>query len=150
MIGRILAAAVVSTLAFMDGAAAQYGGGPRGCVMYEHNGFGGRSISIRPGGAVSFRGGEFWNDRVSSTRAARGCTLVAYEHSGMRGRSIEMRGRTPQLGRWNDRISSAECSCRRGQGWYERSSHPDRGDFHGKGPYGDPFGSDDDFGDPFN
>ncbi len=81
--------------------------------MYEHNGFGGRSMVIRPGGAANFRSGQFWNDRVSSTRVSRGCTLVAFEHSGMRGRSIEMRGRTPQLGRWNDRISSAECYCRR-------------------------------------
>jgi hypothetical protein len=106
----VILTAVLSAL-YADGASAQYDDQPA-CVMFEHVNFRGRSIEMGPDDAVSFRGGQFWNDRVSSVFVRRGCTLVAYEHTGMRGDSIEIRRRARELGDdWNDRISSAECTC---------------------------------------
>jgi len=66
---------------------------------------------MAPDDSVSFRGGQFWNDRVSSVFVRRGCTLIAYEDTRMGGGSIEIRRRARELGDWNDQISSAECVC---------------------------------------
>jgi hypothetical protein len=102
----------VASVLFADGASAQYNDQPA-CVMFEHANFRGRSIEMEADDAVSFRGRQFWNDRVSSVFVRRGCTLVAYEDTGMEGRSIEIRRRIRDFGgsSWNDRISSAECTC---------------------------------------
>ena len=65
-----------------------------------------------PDDAVSFRAGQFWNDRASSARVARGCTLVIYERTRVQGDSAEIHRRARNLGDgWNDRMSSAECFC---------------------------------------
>ncbi|RJT42097.1 hypothetical protein D3227_04530 [Mesorhizobium waimense] len=97
-------------------ASAQYDG-ETGCVMFEHANFRGRAIEMGANDSVSFRGGQFWNDRASSVIVRRGCTFVAYEDSRMRGRSIELNRRVRDFGGsgWNDRISSAECYC---DDWY--------------------------------
>jgi hypothetical protein len=106
----ILAAVVFALM--VGSASAQYYGDDVACAMYEHVGFGGDILPMRPDQAVSFRAGQFWNDRVSSARVARGCSLVVYEHTRMQGQSVEIPRSAPDLGRrWNDRISSAECFC---------------------------------------
>ncbi|MDH4988941.1 hypothetical protein QEZ47_26205 [Aminobacter anthyllidis] len=79
--------------------------------MYEHNGYGGRVLPMRPDQSISFRAGRFWNDRVSSVRVAPGCTLVVYQHTGMQGASEEFDRNARSIGGWNDQISSAECIC---------------------------------------
>ena len=96
--------------AMMVGSAdAQY---RSACSLYEHEGFEGEVLRMGPDDRVSFRARQFWNDRASSARVARGCTLVVYEHSRMQGVSAEIRRRAFNLGKgWNDRISSAECYC---------------------------------------
>jgi len=108
---RLAILTAVASVLFADGASAQYNDEPA-CVMFEHVNFRGRSIEMAPDDSVSFRGGQFWNDRVSSVLVSRGCTLIAYEDTRMGGRSIEIRRRARDLGGyWNDRISSAECVC---------------------------------------
>lgn len=87
------------------------------CALYEHDRFDGEVLRMGPDDAVSFRAGQFWNDRASSARVARGCTLVIYEHTRMQGKSAEIHRRSANLGKgWNDRISSAECYCDRYNG----------------------------------
>lgn len=81
---RLVILTAVASVLYADGANAQYNDQPA-CVMFEHVNFRGRSIEMEADDAVSFRGGQFWNDRVSSVFVRRGCTLVAYEHTGMRG-----------------------------------------------------------------
>ncbi|MBZ9798069.1 peptidase inhibitor family I36 protein [Mesorhizobium sp. ES1-4] len=108
---RLAILAAVASVIFVDSASAQYNDQPA-CVMFEHVNFRGRSIEMQADDSVSFRGGQFWNDRVSSVFVRRGCSLIAYEDARMGGRSIEIRRRARQLGDyWNDRISSAECVC---------------------------------------
>lgn len=107
---RLAILTAVASVLFADGASAQYNDQPA-CVMFEHVNFRGRSIEMSPDDSVNFRGGQFWNDRVSSVFVRRGCSLVAYEDTRMGGRSIEIRRRARALGDWNDRISSAECVC---------------------------------------
>jgi hypothetical protein len=108
----VILAAFASTI-FTGSAAIAQSYGEAACVMFEDSNFRGRSVEMGPDDAVNFRGRQFWNDRVSSVLVRRGCTLVAYEDSNRRGRSIELnRGvRSLDRGGWNDRISSAECSC---------------------------------------
>ena len=108
---RLAILTVVGSVLFAGGANAQYSDQPA-CVMFEHVNFRGRSIEMQSDDSVSFRGGQFWNDRVSSIFVRRGCSLIAYENSRMGGRSIEIERRARALGgNWNDRISSAECVC---------------------------------------
>lgn len=109
---RLAILTAVASLLCADGASAQYNDEPA-CIMFEHANFRGRSIGMGSDDSVNFRGGQFWNDRVSSVIVRRGCTLVAYEDSRMGGRSIEIRRRVRNFGgsEWNDRISSAECYC---------------------------------------
>jgi hypothetical protein len=106
-----LAILTVAASALMIGdTGAQYYGDA--CLMFEHAGFGGEVLPMGPDDQVSFQAGQFWNDRVSSVRVARGCSLVVYEHTRMEGDSAELPRRIPNLGKdWNDRISSAECFC---------------------------------------
>ncbi|WP_137933187.1 peptidase inhibitor family I36 protein [Mesorhizobium comanense] len=108
---RLAILTAVASVLFTGGASAQYNDQPA-CVMFEHVNFRGRALEMDPNDSVSFRGGQFWNDRVSSVFVRRGCTLVAYEDTNMGGNSIEIRRRARALGDyWNDRISSAECYC---------------------------------------
>ncbi|UVK45882.1 beta/gamma crystallin family protein [Mesorhizobium sp. AR07] len=109
---RLAILTAVASVLCADGASAQYNDGPA-CIMFEHANFRGRALEMEADDVVSFRGGQFWNDRVSSVIVRRGCTLVAYEDTQMEGRSIEIRRRIRNLadGDWNDRISSAECTC---------------------------------------
>ncbi|MFD1982919.1 peptidase inhibitor family I36 protein [Mesorhizobium newzealandense] len=109
---RLAILTAVASVLCADGASAQYVDEPA-CIMFEHANFRGRSIGMGPEDSVNFRGGQFWNDRVSSVIVRRGCTLIAYEDSRLEGRSIEIRRRIRNFGgsEWNDRISSAECYC---------------------------------------
>lgn len=110
---RLAFLAAAASVLMIGSASAQYydNGDDVACEMYEHNNYQGRVVPMAPDQAVSFRGGQFWNDRVSSVRVAQGCSLVIYEHSRMAGRSSELGGNARSLGGWNDRISSAECFC---------------------------------------
>ncbi len=107
---RLVALTALASVLMIGGADAQYDGDA--CLMFEHAGFNGEVLPMAPDEQVSFRAGQFWNDRVSSVRVARGCTLVIYEHTRMDGDSAEVRRRIPNLGKgWNDRVSSAACFC---------------------------------------
>ncbi|AZO46592.1 MAG: hypothetical protein EOS58_22460 [Mesorhizobium sp.] len=98
---------------FCAGSASAQFYGEAGCIMFEDSYFRGRALELGADDSVSFRGGQFWNDRVSSVIVRRGCTLVAYSDTRMRGRSIELNRRVRDFSNtgWNDRISSAECYC---------------------------------------
>ena len=106
---QLLTLVAVASAMMVGTADAQY---RSACSLYEHEGFDGEVLRMGPDDSVSFRARQFWNDRASSARVARGCTLVIYEHARMQGDSAEIHRRASNLGkRWNDRISSAECYC---------------------------------------
>lgn len=104
-IALALAATLFASTAMAQGA----------CVIYEHEKFGGASFAFSPTGQS--RGySRQWNDKVSSVRVQRGCTLTLYEDRDFRGASKQFRGDVAFVGRdWNDRASSSECDCGRGQ-----------------------------------
>lgn len=107
---KIATFAAVASALMVGAADAQYY--RSACTLFEHADFGGEALQMDPDDAVSFRAGQFWNDRASSARVARGCTLVIYEHTRMQGNATEIHRRASNLGKgWNDRISSAECFC---------------------------------------
>ncbi|MEI5678162.1 hypothetical protein G6N74_06940 [Mesorhizobium sp. CGMCC 1.15528] len=110
---RVAAIAAFASVVMVGSASAQYYNEYRdvACVMYEDSNYSGRALRMQPDQAVSFRSGQFWNDRVSSIRVARGCSLVVYEDTRMGGRSQEFRRNDRHVGDWNDEISSAECYC---------------------------------------
>ncbi|WP_269929697.1 hypothetical protein [Aminobacter sp. HY435] len=110
---RLAILAAAASALMIGSASAQYydNGDDVACEMYEHNSYRGRVLPMAPDQAVSFRGGQFWNDRVSSARVAQGCSLVIYEHSRMGGAATELTRNARSLGGWNDRVSSAECFC---------------------------------------
>jgi hypothetical protein len=110
---RVAAVAAFASALMVGSASAQYyeDYGDVACVLYEHNNYRGRALPMRPNQAVSFRNGQFWNDRVSSIRVARGCTLMAYQHARMRGNEREFDRDDHNIGNWSDGISSAECYC---------------------------------------
>lgn len=103
--------AAIASLVMVGAASAQYYDDDVACEMYEHVSFRGRVLPMTPGQAVSFRGGQFWNDRVSSVRVSPGCSLVVYQHTRMGGASEEFFRSARAIGGWNDQISSAECIC---------------------------------------
>jgi hypothetical protein len=54
------------------------------------------------------------DDQTSSVKVPQGCTLTVYSRPGLDGRSkVFEEGDSNFVGEmWNDRISSAQCSCR--------------------------------------
>lgn len=108
---NLLLAGMISLLS-ISSAFAQSDGE---CLLFEHDGFRGRIMSMYAGEAVNLRSSQFWNDRVSSVDIARGCTLTMYEDTEMSGDVSDFEGRVPALKEygWNDRMSSATCSCGR-------------------------------------
>lgn len=54
-----------------------------------------------------------WNDRISSFRVGRGCTITVYEHIDFRGWKWAAREDMPWVGLpRNDKISDVTCTCR--------------------------------------
>src|SRR5262245_485920 len=81
------------------------------CTVYHDVNYGGRSAVLGGGAAWNYIGDAF-NDKVSSIRLTRGCTFTAFEHKEFGGRSRVFSANTTFVGAdWNDRISSAKCSC---------------------------------------
>lgn len=89
-------------------------GAPRveGCALYEHDGYRGRVNALGPNTRHPVLRG--FNDRLSSLALAPRCELTVYEHADFQGASRRFGDDVPEVGRaWNDRVSSAICSCRR-------------------------------------
>lgn len=81
------------------------------CVLYEHAGFGGRTVFVPANGSVA-RFGAF-NDRLSSVQVPPGCRLTLHEDIDFRGASLSLSGDVGFVGEvWNDEASSASCACR--------------------------------------
>lgn len=54
-----------------------------------------------------------WNDRISSFRVGRGCTITVYEHANFGGWKWASREDMPWVGLpRNDKISDVTCTCR--------------------------------------
>jgi len=111
MVKRQAAIAAIASVLMVGTASAQDYEDETACEMYEHVSFRGRVLPMASGQSVSFRNGQFWNDRVSSVRVAPGCSLVVYQHTRMRGASQEFFRNVRSVRGWNDQISSAECIC---------------------------------------
>jgi len=83
---------------------------PAGCTFYEHNNYGGQSVTLNPNEQVSFWG-TTWDNKISSLRIGGNCRLTGYTRALYNGRDETYAGDTPSLGDMNDRISSAQCVC---------------------------------------
>jgi hypothetical protein len=85
-----------------------------GCVVFEHETFGGGSRNVQPGTRLKYVGSL--NDKVSSIACTTGCSMTGYEHNDFGGDWHFWRGNISYVGDgWNDRISSftVECSAAR-------------------------------------
>jgi syncollin len=90
------------------------------CTLYEHRDFGGGKLFLsdnervrminNTGDGVYAR--PDWNDRVSSYRVGRNCTLFMWEHAYQGGWKLTRGGELSYIGnRRNDKVSEALCSC---------------------------------------
>jgi hypothetical protein len=83
-----------------------------GAYMYKDANFGGSDFILEPNTQSSHLG--WFNDKASSVRVARGCTLSVFYDSNFMGPSTSFSsGDYPFIGEYfNDRISSARVTCR--------------------------------------
>lgn len=121
----ILAGALLATTA----SAELRSGPPRAgqCKLFEHRDMQGARMTLHHGDRVSFASEDVgnttwsekprWNDHVSSATVDPHCTLRVWEHMKAGGAMKEWHGGRNGLlvkyvgDRWNDRVSSAVCSC---------------------------------------
>lgn len=86
---------------------------PQVCRLYRDMNFAGGELALAANGSYSTLAYGM-NDQTSSIKVPQGCKLTVYSREGMSGRSnVFLEGNYNFVGeRWNDRISSADCSCR--------------------------------------
>ena len=87
----------------------------RGCAtMYQHYHYRGRQLRINNGQVLNNFVRLRFNDQLSGVKVRRGCTLQVFEHVNYRGRRLQFKGRNNCCfrGWWNDKASSAKCTCR--------------------------------------
>jgi hypothetical protein len=116
----------IALLAATTAVAVVRSGPPRPgtCQLWEDRDMTGDRLDIGNGDTATFgedpmgdtywsERGDGWNDTISSLRSPRGCRLTVYEHAKGNGASRVYDGRTVYYvgDKWNDRISSAVCSC---------------------------------------
>lgn len=123
---RMIGLAPVLSLALVSAATAQ-------CVVYEHRDFRGAKLEIGDQERVKMVQGESlgcttnghggacpsvtyrpdWNDRISSYKVARGCTLFMWEHVNEGGWKLtRTQPAFAYIGdRRNDEVSEALCQC---------------------------------------
>jgi hypothetical protein len=84
-----------------------------GCILYEHQNFGGHTFTIRGDYDLSYIG-DRWNDKVSSIACHPRCTFTIYADRDFRGARL-ITGGFPHVkyigDDWNDRVSSAKLRC---------------------------------------
>lgn len=99
------------------------------CTLYEMRNLGGAFYKMRGGGHLTMASRDIgdnvwteypeWNDDVSSIHLNAGCRIQVWEHVEAQGASRSWQAK-PDRGLsvnfvgsdWNDRISSAICTCR--------------------------------------
>jgi len=81
------------------------------CKLYEEPNYGGRSVRFEPDGVINFEGDAAWNDRVSSVRIGDDCQLGVWEEVPGKRESADYFADQPDLGFWNDRITTGGCFC---------------------------------------
>jgi syncollin len=117
----IIVSAALSTSLSIAGAIA---GGT--CTIYENRDFGGAHWTLHdrddmqminpPDVGTSdsihrFLYERSWNDKVSSFKLTRGCTITLWENVGKGGHHFRTDKSYSALGDWNDVASEAECDC---------------------------------------
>lgn len=85
------------------------------CRLYRDVDFQGGELALNANNSYSILGYGM-NDQTSSVKVPQGCSLTVYSHENLAGRSKAfVEGDYNFVGeRWNDRISSVECSCHQG------------------------------------
>ncbi|MDC3988703.1 peptidase inhibitor family I36 protein [Polyangium jinanense] len=80
--------------------------------LYDDETFRGEVLEVQSGPKVPDIGSQ-WNDRVSSWKVERGCTLTVWHDTNFGGSSTTLReGHYPFMReRWNNSISSYHCMC---------------------------------------
>lgn len=86
---------------------------PQACRLYRDMNFAGGELALAAPNTYNTLAYGM-NDQTSSIKVPQGCQLTVYSREGMRGRSrVFLEGNYNFVGEeWNDRISSASCSCR--------------------------------------
>ncbi len=82
------------------------------CMLFENSNYGGQSHAMAPNTSTAALGAM--DDKASSVKVARDCILVGYDAADFSGPAQTFGpGDYPELPTgWNDRVSSARCSCR--------------------------------------
>jgi hypothetical protein len=119
---------IVGLILIINGSGPAYSSpGPR-CTIYEHRDMQGAwlkmpsgdaiTMAARPIGDTYWREKPNWNDVVSSIHLDAGCRIQVWEDIDGRGASRTWRAKSDRgyslwyVGSdWNDRISSAVCTC---------------------------------------
>lgn len=101
------------------GLAQYQGNQPRaGVCFYADTDYRGESFCVNAGESLANVGGRY-NDKISSVRVFGGVRVVVFEHGNFEGAGRTITGDVPNLGDWNDRISSFQASgARQYQGRY--------------------------------
>jgi Beta/Gamma crystallin len=84
---------------------------PDTCYYWEHWKYLGKRGQLRAFRQRTYLGTDFFNDKISSIRCTSGCYLVGFEHANYQGESKHFFDRSPEIGGWNDRISSMQVFC---------------------------------------
>lgn len=86
-------------------------------TMYQHYHYRGRQVRMNSGQSLNYFPHIRFNDQLSAVRVRRGCTLQVFEHVHYRGRRLTFNSRSTCCfrGWWNDKASSARCTCRGGE-----------------------------------
>jgi hypothetical protein len=86
---------------------------PQACRLYRDMNFAGGELALAASNSYSTLAYGM-NDQTSSIKVPQGCKLTVYSREGLSGRSrVFLEGDYNFIGQeWDDRISSADCSCR--------------------------------------
>jgi hypothetical protein len=101
-----VAAALVGVIALGTGAALAQ---QNACQAYEHPNFRGYNFGLAANKTV--RDSKL-NNVISSFKVVRGCYVEAFTETNFRGPSVRFTKDTPNLGKWDNIISSYKCICR--------------------------------------
>jgi hypothetical protein len=94
-------------LAVLGATAAQ--AQQNACQAYEHPNFRGYNFGLAVNQTVK---DSKLNNVISSFKMVRGCYVEAFTETNFRGPSVKFTKDTPNLGKWDNIISSYKCICR--------------------------------------
>jgi hypothetical protein len=81
------------------------------CKLYEDPNYGGRSIRFESDAVINFENDSAWKKKTSSVQIGDECQLAVSEETPGKRESADYFADQPDLGFWNDRITTGGCYC---------------------------------------